>query len=261
MRNQIDSASPDRWQVNLECFRDECFKCHRNATADYENFRTINTMKARLHLRLQIRRCHNRSCRQKSKPYRPEFEGRLALPRANYGFDVLARVGGLRHHRQFSVSQIHHYLTERAVPISQRTVTNLVGVYERLISLSLRHDARLKSIVRRQGEVFPDIFIVPTVREWPDLLIVRDRLCNKILLAKEVRMPHDVRTQSLIMQVVRQHEKKEQIEPEQLAELLSDFRKSIQVPMNYATYGCRRLMEPVRATFSYVRYRPYRIHG
>ena len=64
--------------------------------AAYHNYRTSTTLDNVVHLTLQIRRCLNRSCPQFRRPYRPEAEGRLALPRHEFGLDVIACVGTLR---------------------------------------------------------------------------------------------------------------------------------------------------------------------
>jgi hypothetical protein len=55
--------------------------------ATYHNYRTITTLEAIMRLTLQIRRCFNPACPQVRKPYRPEAEGRLALPKHEFGLD------------------------------------------------------------------------------------------------------------------------------------------------------------------------------
>ncbi len=49
--------------------------------AAYHNYRTVTTLAQVLRLTLQIRRCANPACPQVGKPYRPEEEGRLVLPK------------------------------------------------------------------------------------------------------------------------------------------------------------------------------------
>ena len=46
---------------------------------------------------IQIRRCLNTACPQGRHPYRPEEEGRLALPKHEFGLDVIAFVGQQRY--------------------------------------------------------------------------------------------------------------------------------------------------------------------
>jgi hypothetical protein len=57
-----------------------CPLCGETMWAAYHNYRTITTLDDVVHLTLQIRRCLNRACPQFCRPYRPEAEGRLALP-------------------------------------------------------------------------------------------------------------------------------------------------------------------------------------
>ena len=49
-------------------------------------------------LRLIVRRCVNRDCElYHDEPRRPEQEGAFALPQGEFGLDVIALVGALRH--------------------------------------------------------------------------------------------------------------------------------------------------------------------
>src|SRR5918911_1311039 len=57
-----------------------CPLCGEMMWAAYHNYRPITTLEDVVHLTLQIRRCLNRACPQFHRPYRPEEEGRLALP-------------------------------------------------------------------------------------------------------------------------------------------------------------------------------------
>src|SRR3712207_7029589 len=48
-------------------------------------------------LRPKVRRCPHPACARYRRPYRPEAEGALALPRHEFGLDVIALVGALRY--------------------------------------------------------------------------------------------------------------------------------------------------------------------
>src|SRR5262249_62353288 len=101
----------------------------------------------------QIRRCANPTCPQVGKPYRPEEEGRLALPKHEFGLDIIALVGTLRYAQHRSVPEIHQELERRRVAIAPRTVLNLVERYEELVALSLTDPARLQRLTTPQGRV------------------------------------------------------------------------------------------------------------
>lgn len=60
-----------------------------------------------LRLRLVIRRCVNPECEFYRHSHRPEQEGAFALPQGEFGLDVIALVGALRHAHHRSVPEIH----------------------------------------------------------------------------------------------------------------------------------------------------------
>jgi len=63
----------------------------------YHTQRTITTLQGIYHLTLCVRRCRNQQCPRYHCPYRPEEEGRWALPHGEFGLDVIALVGMLRY--------------------------------------------------------------------------------------------------------------------------------------------------------------------
>ena len=83
-----------------------CPLCGETMWAAYHNYRTITTLDDVVHLTLQIQRCLNRACPQFRRPYRPEAEGRLALPKHEFGLDVIACVGTLRYAQHRSLPEI-----------------------------------------------------------------------------------------------------------------------------------------------------------
>ena len=85
--------------------RSTCLDCGRHLRADYSNRRTLTTLAGVTRLTLTIRRCRNDHCPAVRKPYRPEAEGRFALPRHEFGFDVIALVGQLRYHQHRSIPE------------------------------------------------------------------------------------------------------------------------------------------------------------
>lgn len=88
---------------------------------DYDNFRRVRTLKGVVQLHLKIRRCPNPQCERFRVPYRPETEGQWALPQHEFGLDVMALVGALRHQQHRSVPEIHQHLQQCQVQVSERT--------------------------------------------------------------------------------------------------------------------------------------------
>ena len=89
---------------------------------------------------------HHPVCPQFRHPYRPEAEGRLALPKHEFGLDIIALVGTLRHAQHRSVPEIHQELAQRHITIAPRTVLHLLERYDELVALSLADPLRLQRV-------------------------------------------------------------------------------------------------------------------
>src|ERR1700710_452096 len=127
--------------------RTDCAHCGRPMWADYANHRTLHTLSGVTRLNLTIRRCRNATCTAHKRPYRPEAEGAFALPRHEFGLDVIALIGRLRYTEHRSVPEIRVHLVGRQVSMSERTVTNLLDRYDELLAVVLADDRRLKKVL------------------------------------------------------------------------------------------------------------------
>ena len=163
-----------------------CAQCGEAMWAAYHNYRTLTTLTAVLRLTLQSRRCPNLACPQFAKPYRPEEEGRLALPKHEFALDVIALVGTLRYAQHRSVPEIHHALERRHVAIAPRTVLNLLERYDELVTLSLTDTARLQRITQAQGHVVLALDGLQPDVGHEVLWVVRDCLSTEVLGARSV---------------------------------------------------------------------------
>jgi hypothetical protein len=153
---------------------------------DYDNFRTVTMLDEVVALRLKIRRCHNRDCARYHQPYRPEQEGRLALPEHEFGLDVIALVGTLRYASHRSVPEIHQELLARRVVICQRSVTNLLDRYDELVALSLADDRRLQKLLASQGRVILAIDGLQPDVGHEVLWVIRECLSGQVLCARSM---------------------------------------------------------------------------
>jgi hypothetical protein len=154
--------------------------------AAYHNYRTITTLDDVVHFTLQIRRCLNRACPQLRRPYRPEEEGRLALPKHEFGLDVIAWVGTLRYAQHRSLPEIHQHLRSRGVAVAPRTVTHLLECYGELLTLSLTDTARLQRITQAQGRVLLALDGLQPDVGHEVLWVLRDCLSGEVLLARSL---------------------------------------------------------------------------
>jgi hypothetical protein len=163
-----------------------CPLCGEMMWAAYHNYRTITTLEDVVHLTLQIRRCLNRACPQFHRPYRPEEEGRLALPKHEFGLDVIAYVGTLRYAQHRSLPEIYEHLRSRGVTIAPRTVMHLLERYDELLTLSLTDTARLQRMTQAQGRVILALDGLQPDVGHEVLWVLRDCLSGEVLLARSL---------------------------------------------------------------------------
>lgn len=171
---------------DLAPLRSNCPACGRKMWADYVNRRTVATLAGLTRLNLTVRRCHNGDCASSRRPYRPEAEGRFALPHHEFGLDVVALVGALRYAEHRSVPEIRARLAGRGVAICERTVTNLLDRYDELLAVALAGDRRLRQLLAGQGRVLLAIDGLQPDVGHEVLWVVRDCLSGEILLAKSL---------------------------------------------------------------------------
>jgi len=169
----------------------------------YSNCRTVITLEGLQRIRLHIRRCRHPSCSRYHLPYRPEEEGRLALPQHEFGLDVIALIGALRYQQHRSVPEIHQELRARGVGICERNVTHLLDRYDEPVSLRLSDTRRLRSLLSKQGRV-----VLAMDGLQPDvghevLWVLRDCLSGEVLLARSLLSSTEGDLASLIREVKR----------------------------------------------------------
>lgn len=98
-------------EQTLTCVRTQCAGCNQPMWVAYHTQRTVTTLQGICRLTLCIRRCRNPQCEWYHRPYRPEEEGKWALPHGEFGLDVIALVGSLRYASHRSVPEIHQILS------------------------------------------------------------------------------------------------------------------------------------------------------
>src|SRR5947209_1582108 len=163
-----------------------CPECGHLLWAAYPNCRTITTLDAVKRLTLHIRRCPNPDCSRYHRPFHPEGESLLALPHHEFGLDVLALVGRLRHAEHRSVPEIHQELTRRGVAIALRSVSNLLDRYDELRALATADRERLHALLRKQRRVVLAIDGLQPDVGHEVLWVLRDCLSGEILLARSL---------------------------------------------------------------------------
>src|SRR3954468_24583953 len=175
---------PDREEV-LWPVQKMCPACNRLMRLRYDNCRTLVTLTGPVRLRLKIRTCETEGCLRYHRPYRPEAEGAIALAQHEFGLDVMALAGRLRHHEHRSVPEIHQALRAQQVAIAECSVTNLLDRYDELLATSVTDSTRLRSLLAQQERVILALDGLPDVGHEV-LWVIRDCLSGEVLLARSL---------------------------------------------------------------------------
>src|SRR5512147_3234823 len=176
---------PDRI-LELSTHARACPACGQPLWAANKPRRTVTTLDGLVLLRLQVRSCRNPDCPRRRVCLRPEQEGRFALPQHEFGLDVIALVGTLRHAEHRSVPEIHAELIRRGVPICMRSVGNLLDRYDELLALSVSDAERLRRVTAAAGKVVLAIDGLQPDVGHEVLWVLRDCLSGEVLLARSL---------------------------------------------------------------------------
>jgi hypothetical protein len=176
---------PDR-TLELTTQTRACPTCGQPLRAANKPRRVVTTLDGLVLMRLQVRSCHNPDCPRHRVCLRPEQEGRFALPQHEFGLDVIALVGRLRHAEHRSLPEIHAELVRRGVPICPRSVGNLLDRYDELLALSTSDTTRLRRITAKAGRVILAIDGLQPDVGHEVLWVLRDVLSGEVLLARSL---------------------------------------------------------------------------
>ncbi len=185
MARRSARPAPDR-TLELPALTRACPACGGPMWAAYKTHRSVTTLDGTVRLRLQVRRCRQPGCARFHAPFRPEQEGRYALPEHEFGLDVIALVGTLRHTQHRSVPEIHAELARRGVPVCVRTVTNLLDRHDELLTLSLTDPGRLRRVTAAAGRVLLAVDGLQPDVGHEVLWVIRDGLSGEVLLARSL---------------------------------------------------------------------------
>jgi hypothetical protein len=178
-------SRPDR-TLELATHTRVCPTCGQPLWAANKPRRTVTTLDGLVLLRLQVRSCRTTDCPRHRVCLRPEPEGRFALPQHEFGLDVIALVGTLRHAEHRSLPEIPAELVRRGVPICLRSVGNLLDRYDELLALSTSGTTRLRRITAKADRVVLAIDGLQPDVGHEVLWVLRDVLSGEVLLARSL---------------------------------------------------------------------------
>ena len=200
MARRLARERPARERV-LRPVRRVCPACGGRLRYRYDNHRTLVTLSGPVRLHLKICRCETAACPRHHRPHRPEAEGAIALPQHEFGLDVVALVGVLRHRDHRSVPEIHTALRQRGVAIAERSVTNLLDRYDELLATSVTSTRRLRRALKGQGGVILALDGLQPDVGHEVLWVVRDCLSGEVLLARSLLSARAVDLAPLLREV------------------------------------------------------------
>lgn len=126
-----------------------CVACGHRRHLDSANGRTNTTLSGVTRYTLRIGRGRPAPCDPVTVPFRPEAEGRLALPRHEVGLAAVA--GNRRYTAHRTAPGIHAERIARGVALSVRTATNLPHRFDERRPLAAGDPARLQPLRATQG--------------------------------------------------------------------------------------------------------------
>jgi hypothetical protein len=173
-----------QYTATLMPLRQTCQQCGNGLWVAYHCRRKVVTLEGVFQLRVVICQCHTLICPRYHVRYRPEEEGRWALPHGEFGLDVIALIGAWRFTEHRSVPEMHQRLQARGLAISERAVTHLMQRYEELVSLRVTDQERIKERLQKQGHVILALDGLQPDVGHEVLWVVRDCLSAEILLAR-----------------------------------------------------------------------------
>ncbi len=95
MTKRLNRPAPVRTEP-LACCQSTCPQCGGPTWQHYTNRRTVVTLAGGVRRRLKVRICQTPPWPCYHNAYRPEVEGRFALPQHEFGLDVIAQMGAWR---------------------------------------------------------------------------------------------------------------------------------------------------------------------
>ena len=132
-------------EMTLTPLKERREQCGQVFWVAHHSHRTIAMLSGLWRLTLVVRQCIQPSCPRFHQPYRPEEEGRWALPHGEFGLEVIALIGQWRFGEHRSVPEMHQALQARGISLAQRSVTSLMQRYEELATDAA---SRIKSASR-----------------------------------------------------------------------------------------------------------------
>src|SRR5258708_30230936 len=139
--------------ITLTPWKESCEQCGQLLWVGYHSHRTVTKLDGLWKLTLVVRRCMQPECPRYHVAYRPEEEGRWALPHGEFGLEVIALIGRWRFREHRSVPEMHRALLARGVGITERRVTHFIPRYEEIVAFRVADHERIQARLQQTAPV------------------------------------------------------------------------------------------------------------
>ncbi len=162
-----------------------CLECGKILRIKQHRERTLQTLDQKLMVSARDTGCGNPLC-SNSNIYRPIEESKLALPKREFGLDVVCLVLE-KHLGEMSLASIHKILTEEyGVKVSQTHVGNLLRLGLAMVHARNLESDSLREKLRGQGGIILSIDAVVFGERASPFYVMRDVISSEFLLAERL---------------------------------------------------------------------------
>jgi hypothetical protein len=187
-------STTDQPPLRLNTIVSRCVSCGGRLRADYRNQRTVITLGGSLKLDVQVRRCHASTCPWFLRPIRAEQEGQATLKEHEFGLDIIALAGMLANEEGLCPADILVELTKRNVPISLRSVFNIINLYNDFRNQSSYKYNIIYDSLKSQGKLVLGFDGLHPDNYEKVLWIIRDCISGYILFSVPINLANWRRT-------------------------------------------------------------------
>ncbi len=182
MRRSYDVS--EAMTVYLQPPLEVCPYCSTNLWVCDNRRRFVQRLDGLYYFVRQDKWCHLEQCEAFHETHRVPEDLRIALPKANYGTDVVVEVGERHMKDAVALARIGRDLNDRNVPVSQRHVGDLFRSYLALTKLALGDEEQIRQQLRKQGGILLMADGVQYDNTAPVLYLVWDALSGTPLFGE-----------------------------------------------------------------------------
>lgn len=171
--------------LRLVAPQQDCFFCGRALAICETQVRYVRTLTSLLHVEGKGKKCTSLTCGHEGLRYRSPEVGHLVLKAHEFGRDVVMWCGDQHIREKVSIPRVHkRLLSDFGVPISERSVGNLVDDYVALCHCVAGDTGRLRERLKKQGGLVVCVDGVHFDEGSPVLYVQREVISGEVLYSE-----------------------------------------------------------------------------